>query len=197
MSKDIHIVKDMNLKLQKKKSNRENYFIDKNINLACITNDNKDDNHLLSIKYNDVIYTIIYNGKIYNKNEIKKELEELDYDFSEHSDTEVLLKGFIHFGSKLLKKLNGAFSFVIWNDKTKEVFLVRDHLGISPLYYTAIDNTIIFSTEIKGILKYPKVEVIVDRQGINEMFGLRTSTYSRNYYIQKYMRIGTCTFFSV
>ena len=100
-----------------------------------------------------------------------------------YSDTEVLLKAFVHFGTNILKRLNGVFSFAIWNDKTKEIFLVRDHFGIKPLYYTVVNNILIFATEIKGILAYPSVETIIDKQGIYELFGLRTSTYSRNYYI--------------
>jgi len=95
-------------------------------------------------------------------------------------DEEILLKAFIHFGINILKRLNGVFSFAIWNNKTKELFLARDHFGIKPLYYTVIENTIIFGTEVKAILEYPKIEVSIDKQSICELFGLRTSTYSRN-----------------
>ena len=100
-----------------------------------------------------------------------------------YSDTEVLLKAFIHFGTSILKRLNGIFSFAIWNDKEKELFLVRDHFGIKPLYYTFVDDTIVFASEIKALLKYPKIEVSIDKQGICELFGLRTSTYTWNWNI--------------
>ena len=69
-----------------------------------------------------------------------------------YSDTEVLLKAFIHYGTSILKRLNGIFSFAIWNNKTKELFLVRDQFGIKPLYYTLIENTIVFASEVKALL---------------------------------------------
>jgi len=157
----------------------EDYFIDTNINIGHTTND-KNNKQLLTLKYSDTTYTIVLNGQIYNKFEIKKELQDLGYGFNTSLNTEILLKAFIHFGTDVLKRLNGVFSFGIWNDKNKELFLVRDHFGIKPLYYTVIDNTLIFGTEIKGILANPNIEAIVDKQGICELFGIRTSTYSRN-----------------
>ena len=89
-----------------------------------------------------------------------------------YCDTEVVLKAFIHFGIDILPKLNGIFSFAIWNNKSKELFLVRDHFGIKPLYYTISDNTIIFGSEVKALLKYPGVKPILDSQNIAELFGL-------------------------
>ena len=92
--------------------------------------------------------------------------------FLGYSDTEVLLKGFICYKEGILKKLNGIFSFVIWNNKSKELFFVRDHFGIKPLYYTFVDNTIVFGSEVKAIFEYPNVEVKLDKQGISELMGL-------------------------
>lgn len=97
-----------------------------------------------------------------------------------NSDREILLKAFIEFGTSIFYRLNGVFSFAIWNDKKKELILVRDHFGIKPLYYTVTDNTLVFSTEIKAILSHPKVETKIDKQGICELFGLRTCTYTRS-----------------
>ena len=96
-----------------------------------------------------------------------------------YSDTEILLKSFIHFGTKILSKLNGIFSFAIWNNKSKELFLVRDQFGIKPLYYTIVDKTIVFASEIKAIFEYPKVNIAIDKTGISELFGLRASTHTR------------------
>ena len=89
-----------------------------------------------------------------------------------HTDEEVILKGYIHFGEGILEKLNGVFGFVIWNNKSKELFLARDRFGIKPLYYSLSNNTLIFSSEIKCVLAYPSIEVKIDRQGIGELFGL-------------------------
>lgn len=84
LSKDVHIIKDMNLKLQKRGPDEEGYFIEKNINLGhrrLIIIDAENGKQPMSAKYNDVTYTIVYNGQIYNKEEIKKELQELGYEF--------------------------------------------------------------------------------------------------------------------
>lgn len=103
-----------------------------------------------------------------------------------YSDTEVLLKAFIHFGTDILSRLNGIFSFAIWNDKKKELFLVRDQFGIKPLYYTLVDGTLVFASEIKALFEYPGVEIAIDKMGICELFGLRASTYSRSSSFQRY-----------
>ena len=95
-----------------------------------------------------------------------------------YSDTEVLLKAFIHYGTNVLNRLNGIFSFAVWNDKKKELFLVRDHFGIKPLYYTMVNDTIIFASEIKAIFEYPDVEIKIDKTGICELFGLRACSYT-------------------
>lgn len=99
---------------------------------------------------------------------------------SGYSDTEVLLKAFIHYGTDILDRLNGTFSFAIWDDKKKELFLVRDHFGIKPLFYTIANNTIIFASEIKAIFEHPDVEIKLDKTGTCELFGLRTCSYTRN-----------------
>lgn len=84
LSKDIHIVKDMNMKMQKRELDEEGYFFNKSINLGhrtLITTNSENTKQPMSIKYQDTIYTIVYNGQIYNKDEIKKELEQLGYEF--------------------------------------------------------------------------------------------------------------------
>lgn len=89
----------------------------------------------------------------------------------------------MQFGTNILNKLNGIFSFAIWNNKAKELYLVRDQFGIKPLYYTFVDDTIVFASEVKALLAYPKVEISIDKQGICELFGLRASTYTWNWNI--------------
>ena len=121
-------------------------------------------------KYSLGEYVIVYNGQIYNTNELKKELVENHYEFYSHSDTEVLLKSYIHFGKDVLNHLNGIFAFAIWNTKNKELFLARDHFGIKPLFYTEFDQGFIFASELKAIFEYPNFDKIIDSQGISELF---------------------------
>ena len=117
-------------------------------------------------------FVISYNGQIYNTKEIKKDLENNGFSFSTHSDTEVLLKAYIHYGEDVVKHLNGIFAFVIWNSKNQELFFARDHFGVKPFFYTYLNNTFIFASELKAIFKYPGVEKILDKQGISELFGI-------------------------
>ena len=93
-------------------------------------------------------YVICYNGQIYNAKELKKTLEENGFTFKGYSDTEILLKSYIH--------LNGIFAFAIWNSHKNELFLARDHFGVKPLFYTLHQGTLIFASEIKAILEYPR-----------------------------------------
>ena len=87
-------------------------------------------------KYSTGEYVITYNGQIYNCKELKETLVENGFSFITRSDTEVLLKSYIHYGKDVVNHLNGIFSFAIWNTKTKELFLARDHFGVKPLFYT-------------------------------------------------------------
>ena len=96
----------------------------------------------------------------------------MDINLIGYSDTEVILKAFVHYGSDIFKEFNGIFSFVIYNELKRELVLCRDQFGIKPLYYTILDNTLIFSSEIKAILKYPRFETKIDKQGICELFGI-------------------------
>ena len=120
-------------------------------------------------------YTIVYNGQIYNTAELKETLTEKGFTFSTHSDTEVLLKGFIAYGYDIVSHLNGIFAFAVWDSKKEELFLARDHFGVKPLFYTQVDNHFVFASEIKALFQFPNVEKIVNDQGIGELFGIGPS----------------------
>ncbi|MCF8009193.1 MAG: asparagine synthase (glutamine-hydrolyzing) [Halanaerobiales bacterium] len=108
---------------------------------------------------------IAFNGEIYNYKDLFKELKhKYNVNFqTDHSDTEVLLQGYLTWGlEKLLKKLNGMFAFVIYDINLQKVFLVRDRIGIKPLYYSESKNGFIFSSEIKAILKHPCITANLD-----------------------------------
>lgn len=126
-------------------------------------------------KYSLGEYAIIYNGQIYNTKELKDTLLENGFTFYTHSDTEILLKSYIYYGKDVVHHLNGIFAFAIWNTKTSELFLARDHFGVKPLFYTEFDNGFIFASELKSIFQYPNFPKIIDRQGISELFGVGPS----------------------
>ena len=170
ITKDENIIEIMNQKL-KKIENKELYFKDDFIKIGCVI-ENEMENKLNTIIHNGVIYTIVFNGNIYNKNEIKNELISKGFYFEQNSDTEILLKAFIYYGTNIFNKLNGAFCFAIWNNKTEEIILVRDHFGIKPLYYTYQNDSLVFSTQLKSIIEHPDIEVKLDRIGMSELIGL-------------------------
>lgn len=94
-------------------------------------------------------YVIVFNGEIYNYLELKKELT--FYPFSTTSDTEVLLAAYLKWNVKMLDKLNGMFSFAIWNKKENTFFAARDRFGVKPFYYAFFENQFYFSSEIKTL----------------------------------------------
>jgi asparagine synthase (glutamine-hydrolysing) len=100
---------------------------------------------------NDERYLILFNGEIYNYLELKTELES-KYTFKSKTDTEVLLAAYIIWGEDCLSKLNGDFSFVIYDTQTKNMFGARDRFGIKPFYYHLDTDRFIFASEIKAIL---------------------------------------------
>lgn len=117
-------------------------------------------------------YTLIYNGELYNTEDIRKELISNGFKFTSYSDTEVLLTSYIHWGVDCINKFNGIFAFAIYDKKNNHVFLGRDPLGVKPLFYSIIDNTLIFSSEIKTILAHPYVNAEVNTDGLTELFSL-------------------------
>lgn len=97
-------------------------------------------------------YWIIFNGEVYNFKEIRQKLIDLNYQFVSNTDTEVILKSYIQWGEKCLQKFNGDFAFSIYDTHKEELFLVRDRIGIKPLYYTLQDGKFIFASDIKTLI---------------------------------------------
>ncbi|OGJ87093.1 MAG: asparagine synthase (glutamine-hydrolyzing) [Candidatus Raymondbacteria bacterium RifOxyA12_full_50_37] len=113
-------------------------------------------------------YAIVYNGEVYNFQELKAELESMGFVFNSRTDTEVVLNAYIAWGEKALTRFNGMFAFAIWDKKKQELFLARDRYGIKPLYYTIQNNTFLFGSEIKAILTHPAYKTDLDREGLLE-----------------------------
>lgn len=98
---------------------------------------------------------IIFNGEIYNFQELRKELEAKGHIFTTKADTEVILHGYEEFGTDIVKKLRGMFAFAIWDREKQELFGARDHFGIKPYYYYQGNETFMFGSEIKSFLDHP------------------------------------------
>ncbi len=117
-------------------------------------------------------YTIVYNGEIYNTEEIRGELAAAGYSFDTHCDTEVVLKAYHCWKEESCKKLNGIFAYAVWDDECKELFLCRDRIGVKPLYFTDVRGIFAFASRIKSLLLIPEVRTDVDENGLNEIFML-------------------------
>ncbi len=170
-----NILLNMNSTLSKRGPDEDGYYIDKNVALAhkrliVIDPDGGKQPMIEKCSFGD--YVIVYNGQIYNTKELKDELLKNDFTINSHSDTEILLKSYIHYGSDIVNHLNGIFAFAIWNTKKNELFLARDHFGVKPLFYTIKNGCLIFASEIKALFEYPSIEKIIDTQGISELFGI-------------------------
>ncbi len=114
-------------------------------------------------------YTIVYNGELYNTEEIRKELEEAGHTFLGYSDTEVVLHAYAQFGEGCLSRFNGIFAFGIWEEKRKRLFLARDRIGVKPLFYMRHAGGLLFASEMKTILEYPTVQARLDEQGAAQL----------------------------
>ena len=111
-------------------------------------------------------YILVFNGEIYNYLELRKELQS-KYTFKTQSDTEVLLNAFIEWGEQCLNKLNGMFSFAIWNKREQFLFAARDRFGVKPFYYSFDSINFIFASEINSLWAAGISEIPNDKVWLN------------------------------
>ena len=102
---------------------------------------------------------LVCNGEIYNFKELRDELKK-KYNFKTNLDTEVLIPGYIEWGDKLWKKLNGMFSIVLWDRKNKKLIMVRDHIGIKPLHYYMCKNRVYFSSDYNSFFHQFPIRIL-------------------------------------
>lgn len=113
-------------------------------------------------------YVIAYNGEIYSQTEITKELVEAGITLRGHSDTEVILEACAKWGvNKAINKLIGMFAFALFDREENELYLVRDRLGIKPLFWGEIDNKLIFGSELKAIRQLPGWQPAINRAAVS------------------------------
>lgn len=113
-------------------------------------------------------FVLTYNGEIYNFRELRAELEAHGYQFHSRTDSEVLLKAYMHWGQDCLRRLNGMFAFAIWDKKERLLFLARDRYGIKPLYFFRRNNVLLFGSEIKAFLTHPDFSARMNLPGLLE-----------------------------
>lgn len=119
---------------------------------------------------------LIFNGEIYNHAPLRKELEALGHRFrTDHSDTEVIVHAFEEWGIDCVHRFRGMFALAIWDGREQELWLVRDRIGIKPLYYTVHGGRLLFGSEIKAILQAPDVAREIDREAFYHYLSFLTT----------------------
>lgn len=126
----------------------------------------------MSYTYNNNEYCIVYNGELYNTQELKDELIICGHNFKTHCDTEVLLVAYAEWGEKCVEKLNGIFAFAVYDSKERKLFCARDRLGVKPFFYCVKNNSFTFASEIKGLLQSPDIKPVIDLEGIWQLIYL-------------------------
>ncbi|MBX7148048.1 asparagine synthase (glutamine-hydrolyzing) [bacterium] len=165
------ILQNINRKLTHRGPDNEGYYLSNNIGLG---------HRRLSIidlaggvqpmTTPDGRYTLVFNGEIYNFNDIKLKLEREGVVFKTHSDTEVLLYLYALKKEKCLEDLNGMFSFAVWDNSDQKLFIARDRFGKKPLYYFKNAACLVFASEIKALLSHPFVSKEIDPQAVAHYF---------------------------
>lgn len=114
--------------------------------------------------------TVICNGEIYNYKELREDLISKGYTFNSTCDVEVIAPLYEEYGIDFVKMLNGQFAICLYDSQKEALFLVRDHFGVCPLFFTEVDNQLVFGSEIKAILKHPSVKKEVNLTALDQMF---------------------------
>ena len=128
----------------------------------------------------DASIQIVFNGEIYNHAELRPELERAGHRFvTDHSDTEVLVHGYEQWGEALLSRLRGMFAFAIWDARARSLWLVRDRVGIKPLYFTEAGGRLLFGSEIKALLDDSAVARRLDEESVFHYLSFLTSPAPR------------------
>ena len=166
--KDKNVIKEMNNQIIHRGPDSDGYYFDKDVNFGfrrlSIIDLHEGSQPILN-EGGDI--AIIFNGEIYNYQELREDLVAKGYKFKTHTDTEVILHGYEEYGEEgILAKLRGMFAFTIWDSKKEKLFGARDHFGIKPYYYALLDGDLLFGSEIKSFLKYPKFKKEVNEKAL-------------------------------
>ena len=176
-NKDKKIIKNMTNKIIHRGPDSEGYYFSDKVKLGFrrLSIIDIDESGSQPMYNDDKSLVIVFNGEIYNYKKIKEDLINKGYKFNSTSDTEVLLLGYQEYKEKILDKLRGMFSFVIYNIKEDKLFGARDFYGIKPFYYYKDDENFMFASEIKAFLEHPDFKKELNSDKLNEYLSFQYS----------------------
>ncbi|MFI1176931.1 asparagine synthase (glutamine-hydrolyzing) [Streptomyces melanogenes] len=117
-----------------------------------------------------------YSGEVYNHHQLRTELRQLGHTFHTRSDTEVVLRAYAQWGESVADHLDGMFAFAVWDARRQSLLLVRDRLGVKPLFWAAVDGGLAFASEPKALFSHPEIHPRVDADGLREAYSLLFNT---------------------
>ncbi|MFT3768086.1 MAG: asparagine synthase (glutamine-hydrolyzing) [Minicystis sp.] len=124
---------------------------------------------MIAVENGATVAVLVYTGEVYNFRELRAELESLGRRFETRSDTEVVLQAYLQWGPSFPERLNGMFAFALWDVRKESLYLVRDRMGIKPLYYQQTEAGLLFGSEPKAILANPLAPPVVDADGLRDL----------------------------
>lgn len=168
---DKQLVRDMAFVISHRGPDQEGYFSDKNISLGHkrLSIIDLSERGRQPMHNEDNSIWIVFNGEIYNFQEIRPDLEKKGHKFLSDTDTEVIIHAYEEYGYDCLKLFNGMFAFAIWDSNKRELFIARDRIGIKPLYYYYKNNEFVFGSEIKSILQYSEIKRELDENCLKQI----------------------------
>ncbi|GAA2751324.1 asparagine synthase (glutamine-hydrolyzing) [Kitasatospora cinereorecta] len=113
-----------------------------------------------------------YSGELYNHHLLRAELRRLGHEFRTRSDTEVVLRAYREWGQALVHRLEGMYAFAVWDERRERLLLVRDRLGVKPLFWAPVDGGLAFGSEPKALFAHPEISPAVDADGLREAYSL-------------------------
>jgi|688.fasta_scaffold10729_6 asparagine synthase (glutamine-hydrolysing) len=156
--------------LEHRGPDNKNYFLNDNVALGhtrlSILDLSSEANQPMQSQNGNFI--IVYNGELYNYRELRHELLQRGYIFNTNTDTEVVLNGYDAWGDNFFIRMNGIFSFAIWNQSEKELTIVRDRFGVKPLYYSYVNGDLVFASEIKALLASNLISASLNYESLHE-----------------------------
>lgn len=172
---NMHILRNMMKELSYKSNTTGDYVITKNTCMSYVEFENTTDNKLIQYNIEGNTYYIVFDGTIYNQEELCGDIlksHNITYDISTE---EIIIRLYINYGINFINYLDGTFAIALYDEYNNSLFLIRDYFGIKPLYFTISNDTLLFASKIDALFEYPKIKPFIDMESFNEILTLGPS----------------------